>query len=81
MSFNDLPSFDEFLSSLGPDYMDRWLDPAALPRITALPASPDGLSRFASDFLGVEIGVTMAILRDYHQWLSQQLSSRSLRLV
>lgn len=64
----NLPSFDVFVRSLGPDPADSLIAEAL---------RPDGSEAFASpaEIIGVCYSVNLALLKRYHEWLSRQMSA------
>jgi len=66
-----LPSFDDFLALMGPDYAARIFTRIAAEVYSGeLPTAPDEL--LACSFM-----VSRQMLQDYHTWLSRTISERA----
>ncbi len=77
----DFPGFDEFLQSLPSDYFEKLDIPTwDKPIQTLLPTTEKGAYEYSSVMLGISLRAMLQVLRDYHEWLIEQLAQRSLRL-
>ena len=65
-----LPSFNDFISSLGPDFGDV-LFAEAFPG----ESSPQGPDR--TEIIGRSYAVSLVLLKHYHQWLSHMIEASS----
>lgn len=85
MSNLQVPGFDDFLLWAGPERMEQWAEDgnAALKTFNPLPPllNQDGPSAFATALCAANQRMTIAMLRDYHEWLIAQLGQRSLHLL
>lgn len=84
MSRSDFPSFDEFLSRYTEEDIIRWSRGAqeiADQRPIQLPLDESNVHNFATTLCAMNFPIMLAILREYHEWLCEQLDQRSLRLL
>ena len=80
-----LPDFHAFLEEIGADRVTMWAEEGnrVFPSFNPMTGivTPEGLSYFATALTAVNQQVTIAMLRDYHEWLLEKLEQVSLRLV
>lgn len=85
MSNIQIPSFDDFLDEMGEDRIAAWADEGndAMQSFMPVraPVTPEGASEFATALSAMNQRFAVAMLRDYHLWLVEQLSKVSLRLL
>lgn len=84
MSSSDFPSFDEFLARYSEEDFSRMADGAqtiANQRPVQLPLNEHNIGDFATTLCAMNVPFTLALLRDYHEWLCSELDRRSLRLL
>lgn len=77
-----LPSFDSFLADMGQDRISHWVDQANRQGLTfQLPITPDNINNFSENLIIASHLITLEMMRDYHEWLTEQLKKKSLRLL
>lgn len=84
MPKSEFPSFDDFLAGFKPEDYARWADRAneALSLTPVhFPINQENCNTFISAICSMSTQVTIAMLRDYHDWLCTELEKRSLRLI
>ena len=86
MSQTEMPSFDAFLADMGQDRMREWCSESLKDVQREIGISfdfrnPDDLQRFVSAMMSLNLNTSVRMLRDYHSWLTDSLSQRSLRLL
>ena len=85
MSALNIPSFDDFLAEMGEDRQREWGEEAnaALEKLmpVSAPITAEGASEFATAMAAWNHRYFAAMLRDYHDWLAEQLARISLRLL
>lgn len=84
MSNIEIPSFDDFLSEMGEERRAEWMEEGnraieALP--VHLPLTDKTAIEFVTAVTALNQRMTIAMLRDYHEWLIAQLSQRSVHLL
>lgn len=70
-----LPSFDEFLAEMGEDYFRRLSK--TIEDDMSGSYSLNDISILVGNTVGLSISISLQVLRDYHEWLSRQLSQQS----
>ena len=76
------PSFDDFLSEMGEDRIFHWSDGISEANLKLVPPiTPENMQSFSSSVIAGSQLVAIAMMRDYHEWLIEQLKRKSLRLV
>lgn len=86
MSSLDMPSFDDFLAHKGQTGIREWCSESLKDVQREIGFSfdfsnPDDLQRFASALISLNLNTSVRMLRDYHTWLTDTLSQRSIRLL
>lgn len=84
MSRIEIPGFDEFLDDMGEDRCVQWAAEAnrAVERLPVhLPLTGETANEFVMAVTALNQRMTIAMLRDYHEWLIAQLSQRSVHLL
>ena len=84
MSKNDFPSFDDFISPYSPYDISAWAakgNEVALQKPVQLPLDENNIQDFATTICAMNLNITLAVLRDYHEWLRAQLDSKTVRLI
>ena len=85
MSKMILPSFDDFLLDMGEDRIAQWANDAndAIAELmpVKVPITAEAANEFANSLTVLNQQITLAMLRDYHEWLIEQLSKKSLHLL
>lgn len=77
-----IPSFDDFLATIGEERSSEWfMSVHGMKLCDSPPVTPGDYQQFASTVLAASYEITAAMMRDYHEWLVQQLSSKSIHLV
>lgn len=80
-----MPSFDEFLECMGEDKIAEWFESANDIPETMKIVDPlvDSMSvnRYTNALCAMSYKITVAMMKDYHAWLTEQLSQRSLHLL
>ena len=77
-----LPSFDDFLYDMGQERISHWVDAANNAEIKmAVPMTPDATQQLATSIVTASQLITLEMMRDYHEWLQEQLKRKSVRLV
>lgn len=69
-----LPSFDEFLAEMGEDYFRRLTK--TIEGDMSGSYSLNDISILVGKTVGLSISISLQMLRDYHDWLSRQLSQK-----
>lgn len=82
----NIPSFADFLDAMGDDRADYWQREAFKfaqqnVGISFDLASPEDAQRFFDAIYAVNQRSMVLVLSDYHDWLIEKLSGRSLRLL
>lgn len=84
MPVNHLPSFDDFMSRYNPADIADWAadaNRAAFSVPIQLPLDEHNVNRFVTAVCAMSTQMSLSILRDYHEWLAEQLERMSLRLI
>lgn len=84
MSKIQMPSFDDFLAEMGRDRMLQWADEANAAPIeldTPLPFDQQTMTKLVTGISALNVKYMIAMLRDYHEWMTEQLAQRSLHLL
>lgn len=77
-----IPSFDDFLADIGSEKMSSWFMSVDGVRLCdSFPETAADLQQMASVLLSASHDITLAMMRDYHEWLVRQLSAKSVHLV
>lgn len=79
-----IPSFDDFLLEMGKDRMLEWADEANASAVYLdMPDLFDQatMTKFVTGITALNVKYMTAMLRDYHEWLTEQLGRRSLHLL
>lgn len=85
MSKLQIPDFNQFLIDMGNERYEYWADAAnkAVESFFPLqaPVFQSGADQFATALTALNQRLTIEMLRDYHEWLIEQLSKKSLHLL
>lgn len=84
MSKSDFPSFDDFIARYDEASIAKWTDGAnavALEHPIQLPLDENNVQSFALTLCAMSNQIALAMLRDYHEWLREQLEKKSVRLI
>lgn len=85
MSRIQIPSFDDFIDSVGPERIEQWTEEANEAIAALNPIYPPLNQKTMNDFVTalscMNQSMTMAMMRDYHEWLIGELSRKSLHLL
>ena len=77
-----IPSFDDFLADVGEEKMIKWyMTVDGIKLCDSFPKTAEDIQQMASVLLSASHDITLAMMRDYHEWLVQQLSAKSVHLV
>ena len=78
-----IPSFDGFLAEMGEGKMTEWcMSVDGIKLCDRVPfQSASDVQQMAAAILSASHDMTIAMLRDYHDWLVEQFSSRSVHLI
>ena len=78
----NFPDFDDFLSQMGEARFEEWAN-SANKQIALIPnlASQEGANQFFNHTIQSSMLISVAMMRDYHEWLISELSKKSLRLL
>ena len=81
----DIPGFDAFLSDMGEDRIVEWTDIANESVRHQVPVRPpltnESASEFATAVCSLSQRIAVEMLRDYHEWLIEKLSQKSVHLL
>ena len=78
----DIPSFDDFLADMGEDGVKRWSDAIdGLPLGEKSDSLEDWLKTYSMNIIKASHLFSVEMLRDYHEWLIDKLSAKSVRLL
>ena len=70
-----IPSFDDFVAATGVEGAASWADAVNRSAFSfPLPTDPETAIQFANTLLTASSTMAMMMLRDYHDWLSGELS-------
>lgn len=84
MSKSDFPSFDDFIARYDEASIAKWADGAnavARDHPIQLPLDENNVHNFALTLCAMSNQIALAMLRDYHEWLREQLEKKSVRLI
>lgn len=78
----NIPSFDDFLAQVSNERMIEWAE-SANRQIPFIPNinTQEGAQRFFQHSVQSSMHITIAMMRDYHEWLIAELSKKSLHLL
>lgn len=77
-----IPSFDDFLADVSDEKKTGWfMSVDGLRLCDSLPQSASDFRQFAAALLSASHDISLAMMRDYHEWLVQQLSAKSVHLM
>lgn len=77
-----IPSFDDFWQEMGKEKIEEWANAATKSNLTvSLPLTEANANDFIQSVGAVSFIMSREMLKDYHQWLCEQLEKNSLRLV
>lgn len=77
-----LPEFDDFRATLTDEKFMQYAD--EINRVVAImeiPITPEAMQRMVHHTVSLSTQVALAMLRDYHEWLREQLSQDTLHLI
>lgn len=77
-----IPSFDDFLADMG-EKKTEWYMAVDGKKLcdNYPPRTAQEVQKMAAALISASHDVTVAMLRDYHEWLVKQLASKSVHLV
>lgn len=81
----NIPSFDDFWDQLPAGRIEEWANEANASARDMMPIHPPIDQRSMSEFVTVlsamNLSMTRSMMSDYHEWLIEELSKKSLRLL
>lgn len=78
----DIPDFDSFLEDMGSEGYERWGEAVdGMPLLTSDGTLEERIEEFSLNIIRVSHQFSVAMLRDYHEWLIDKLSQRSVHIL
>lgn len=78
----NIPSFDDFLADMGEKKNEWYMSIDGLKLCDNYPPQTvQELQEMAARLISASHDLTIAMLRDYHEWLVKQLASKSVHLI